>query len=181
MTDSNQTSALKAVRQPTAIVIRGLPNIGKTTLANAVIKELTGRGYQPFQVNADVVRGSLNKGLGFSLDDRIENARRIGSLAFLAASNGFVPVVDFVMPTKLTFDAFADGLGITNFHLYSLKPSEEFRTRFEDTKKMFERLHFWWGGAIYLNIQELEPFEEYEVNEVAERIVQKYLFSVEPV
>ena len=157
------------------IIIRGLPGVGKTTLANAVSASLEAHGVKVFQVNADAVRGTVNRDLSFTPNDRVENARRIGSLAFLASQNGYVPVVDFVMPTHATFNAFADASGTTTFHLWSLIPSADFRSRFPDTVNMFERLQDWWGGAVYDYLYEQKPYSEDEVNEIALKVVSAYL------
>lgn len=171
--------SLNADEQPRALVFRGLPGVGKTTLANAVITELTKMQNPPvFHVNADSVRSGLNKNLGFSKDDRIENARRIGAVALLASQNGMIPVVDFVMPTKLTFDAFVDGFG-SNFHLWSMTGDAEFRSRFEDTAKIFERLQDWWGGGLITTLYECKPFKEADVGEVASNMVTDYLLYLE--
>ncbi len=174
MTEHTQAQARTSERPPTAIVIRGLPGIGKTTLANAVVTRLRLDGLQTFHINADAVRGTVNKDLGFTPAERNENARRLGSMAFLAASNGLVPVVDFVMPTKMTFDAFTEALGDPSVNLWSIRSSEEFRSRFADTAKMFERLHEWWGGAVFSNLYELAPFDKADVFTTANRIVDCY-------
>lgn len=174
MTDHVQTQATASEHCP-PIVIRGLPGIGKTTLANAVISQLRALGLSPFQVNADVVRSSVNKDLGFSPAERIENARRIGAMTFLASTNGVIPVVDFVMPTKVTFDVFAESCGIPNLNLWSLIPNEDFRSRFPDTVKMFEPLADWWGGAVFPHLFRIAPYPEDEVQEVANRIVTYYI------
>ena len=174
MTEHNQARARTAEQPPSAIVIRGLPGIGKTTLANAIVTRLRLDGMQTFHINADAVRGTVNKDLGFTPAERNENARRLGSMAFLASSNGLVPVVDFVMPTKMTFDAFTEALGDTSVNLWSIRSTDEFRSRFADTAKMFERLHEWWGGAVFANLYELAPFTEDEVFTTADRIVEAY-------
>jgi len=58
-------------------------------------------------LNADEVRATVNSDLGFSPEDRIEQARRMGEMARLISKQGVAPViVDFVCPTELTRKAF---------------------------------------------------------------------------
>jgi adenylate kinase family enzyme len=83
------------------IQIIGLPGSGKTTLAKA-IKERT----NAIHLNADEVRSDISSDLGFSLDARYEQARRLGAIARLLSKQGHVVVVDFVCPTNKTRDAF---------------------------------------------------------------------------
>lgn len=83
------------------IQIIGLPGSGKTTLG----KELADR-INAIHLNADEVRADLNKDLGFSQEDRIEQARRMGALSRLLANQGHHVVVDFINPTSETRQAF---------------------------------------------------------------------------
>jgi adenylylsulfate kinase len=84
------------------IQIIGLPGSGKTTLAKALKERINA-----IHLNADEVRATVNSDLGFSFEDRIEQARRMGEIARLIANQGVAPViVDFVCPTKETRDAF---------------------------------------------------------------------------
>jgi adenylylsulfate kinase-like enzyme len=177
MTQHIQTSALCAEHLPPAIVIRGLPGIGKTTLANEVVRQLENAGVKTFHINADNVRESVSKGLGFTQEDRVENARRIGSLVRLAQANGYVPVVDFVMPTKQTFDAFWYGVSSSKFVLFSLRPSADFQSRFPDTVKIYERIQPWWAGAVLREAQisnEIDSYSEDSTPSVAEWVIQTY-------
>lgn len=83
------------------IQVIGLPGSGKTTFA----KELADR-INAIHLNADEVRAELNKDLGFTPEDRIEQARRMGALSRLLANQGYHVVVDFINPTKHTREAF---------------------------------------------------------------------------
>lgn len=178
MTEHQQTQARKYAPQA-ALVIRGLPGIGKTTLANEVVRQLEAHhAIKPFHINADAVRESVNKGLGFTLADRVENARRIGSLVWLAQSNGYLPVVDFVMPNKQTFDAFWAGVSSSQFVLFSMRPSADFKSRFPDTLKIYERVQPWWAGAVLQESQvvnELEPYAYSNTPSTAELVIATYL------
>jgi adenylylsulfate kinase len=85
------------------IQIMGLPGSGKTTLAKALLERVTA-----IHLNADDVRNDLNSDLGFSVEDRIENARRLGAMARLLAEQGHHVIVDFVNPTDSTRKAFGE-------------------------------------------------------------------------
>lgn len=85
------------------IQVIGLPGAGKTTFA----KELADR-INAIHLNADEVRADLNKDLGFTDADRIEQARRMGALSRLLAKQGYHVVVDFINPTKETREAFGE-------------------------------------------------------------------------
>ena len=108
------------------ILIMGLPGAGKTTIADAV-RDRT----NALHINADEIRAGLNKDLGFSLEDRIENARRLGELARLLEQKQDKPVlVDFVCPTKETRQAFGDADVVVWVDTID-------KSRFEDTNKAF--------------------------------------------
>lgn len=76
------------------ILVMGLPTSGKTTLAEALAREL-----QCVHFNADDIRKHINKDLGFSHADRVEQARRMGHLCDIAGKWGATVIADFVCPT----------------------------------------------------------------------------------
>jgi hypothetical protein len=108
------------------IQIIGQAGSGKTSLATELADRVNG-----VHINADKVRADLNKDLGFALEDRIENARRLGALARLLDEQGQIVIVDFICPTQETRDAF----GVPN-HLIWVNRIKE--GRFVDTNKMWE-------------------------------------------
>ena len=109
------------------IQIIGLPGSGKTELAKALKERINA-----IHLNADEVRATVNSDLGFSPEDRIEQARRMGDMARLISKQGVAPViVDFVCPTDLTRAAF----GKPDILVWVDRIESG---RFEDTNKMWE-------------------------------------------
>lgn len=76
----------------------GLSGSGKSTLANAVSKVLFDRQIRSYVLDGDNIRFGLNKDLGFSNEDRIENIRRIGEVAKLFVESGQVVLTAFISP-----------------------------------------------------------------------------------
>ena len=85
------------------ILVMGLPGAGKTTLARILASQLNAVLF-----NADEVRKHINKDLSFSLEDRIEQARRMGWLCDRVVDAGAIAIADFVCPTAETRKAFGD-------------------------------------------------------------------------
>jgi len=106
------------------ILIMGLPSSGKTTLATALARQLS-----CVHFNADEVRKEINKDLGFSVADRIEQARRMGVLCNIASRYGAHVIADFVCPTPETREAFG-----AHFIVWVDRIKEG---PFEDTNKLF--------------------------------------------
>ena len=78
----------------------GLPCSGKTTLALKLNAELKKRGYNPEELDGDITRKYLSKGLGFSKEDRDENIRRVGFVCSLLTRHGAVTTAAFVSPYR---------------------------------------------------------------------------------
>tara|TARA_Y100000361_G_scaffold126733_1_gene120850 strand:+ start:16661 stop:17473 length:813 start_codon:yes stop_codon:yes gene_type:complete len=103
----------------------GLPGSGKTTLAELLVPKL-----KAIWFNADAVRSEISKDLGFTEDDRLEHARRMGKLCEFSSKYGSFAVADFVCPTKKARELFnAD---------FTIWVDRIEKGRFEDTNKMFE-------------------------------------------
>jgi cytidyltransferase-like protein len=106
------------------ILVMGLPGAGKTTLANTLAPLLNAVVF-----NADAVRANLSRDLGFSHDDRVEHARRMGWMCDRVVEAGGVVIADFICPTGDTREAFGDAFTIWVDRISA--------GRFEDTNRMF--------------------------------------------
>lgn len=82
------------------IWLTGLSGSGKTTLGLALQKELHHRGFLTQVLDGDIVRSGINNNLGFSLDDRIENIRRIAEVSKLFLNCGVIIINCFITPTN---------------------------------------------------------------------------------
>jgi len=78
----------------------GLSGSGKSTVAGKLEEELFKKGWHTYLLDGDNVRMGLNKGLGFSLEDRTENIRRIGEVSKLFVDAGVVVLSAFVSPLR---------------------------------------------------------------------------------
>ena len=87
-------------QKPCILWFTGLSGSGKSTIANAVELELFKRGRKTYLLDGDNVRHGLNKDLGFSEQDRIENIRRIGEVAKLFVDSGLIVLTAFISPFK---------------------------------------------------------------------------------
>ncbi|WP_347566465.1 adenylyl-sulfate kinase [Scytonema sp. UIC 10036] len=87
------------------IWLTGLSGAGKTTIGQAVARELQFQSYRVTTLDGDVMRQTLCRDLGFSRSDRQENIRRIGSLARTLTSQGEIVVVCAISPYRLQRDA----------------------------------------------------------------------------
>ena len=83
----------------------GFSASGKSTIANTVEHILHGRGKHTFVLDGDNVRHGLNKGLGFSAEDRAENIRRIGEVAKLFCDASILTLSAFISPYRADRDA----------------------------------------------------------------------------
>jgi len=78
----------------------GLSGAGKSTIANLVEKKLHAEGRHTYLLDGDNVRHGLNKDLGFTEEDRVENIRRIAEVARLMVDAGLIVLVSFISPFR---------------------------------------------------------------------------------
>ena len=94
-----QRAALKR-QKPVVLWLTGLSGAGKSTIANLVEAELVERGYHTAMLDGDNVRHGLNKDLGFTAADRVENIRRVGEIAKLMVDAGLIVLCCFISPFR---------------------------------------------------------------------------------
>lgn len=87
-------------QKPAVLWFTGLSGAGKSTIANIVEKKLVERGRHTFLLDGDNVRHGLNRDLGFTEADRIENIRRVGEVARLMADAGLIVLTAFISPFR---------------------------------------------------------------------------------
>ena len=99
--------------QPAALWFTGLSGSGKSTIANLVERKLHDRGVRTFLLDGDNVRHGLNRDLGFSDAERVENVRRVGEVAKLFVESGAVVLCSFISPfraeRRMVRELFEDG------------------------------------------------------------------------
>lgn len=95
---NRQDRADQKGQRPCVLWFTGLSGAGKSTLANLVEQRLFELGYHSFLLDGDNVRHGLNKDLGFSDNDRVENIRRIGEVAKLMTDSGLIVLSAFISP-----------------------------------------------------------------------------------
>ncbi|TPG82110.1 adenylyl-sulfate kinase [Pseudomonas mandelii] len=95
----------------TAILLTGLPAAGKSTLAQALHAELFEHGVQSIVLDGDGLRVGLNRDLGFTDSDRLENIRRASEVAALLVENGQIVILAMIAPLMELREVFARRLG----------------------------------------------------------------------
>jgi len=95
-----ETHAALKGQKPAVLWFTGLSGAGKSTIANLVEKKLAARGRHTFLLDGDNIRHGLNRDLGFTEADRIENIRRVGEIARLMADAGLIVLTAFISPFR---------------------------------------------------------------------------------
>jgi bifunctional enzyme CysN/CysC len=97
---NKQAHALLMGHKPCVLWFTGLSGAGKSTIANLVEKRLHALGRHTYLLDGDNVRHGLNKDLGFTEADRVENIRRVAEVARLMADAALIVLVSFISPFR---------------------------------------------------------------------------------
>ncbi|WP_289078814.1 sulfate adenylyltransferase subunit CysN [uncultured Thalassospira sp.] len=97
---NKQARAYQKGQKSVVLWFTGLSGAGKSTVANLVEKKLHALGKHTYTLDGDNVRHGLNKDLGFTDADRVENIRRVGETAKLFVDAGVITLVSFISPFK---------------------------------------------------------------------------------
>ena len=93
----------------------GLSGSGKTTIAKALKEKLFSKNIAVVLLDGDIIREGLNKDLGFSLEDRKENIRRVAEVAKLFKDAGVTTIVSFISPTNEIRKMAKDIISVNDF------------------------------------------------------------------
>jgi bifunctional enzyme CysN/CysC len=116
----------------------GLSGAGKSTIANQVEKRLHALGHHTMILDGDNVRHGLNRDLGFSEGDRVENIRRIAEVSRLFVEAGLIVLVSFISPYRAERMLARDRVGNDEFlEIFVDTPIDECRRR--DPKGLYEK------------------------------------------
>ena len=137
--DVNKMARADLNRQkPCVLWFTGLSGAGKSTIANLVEKRLLAAGKHTYLLDGDNVRHGLNKDLGFTDADRVENIRRVAEVARLMVDAGLIVLVSFISPfrseRRMARDLVAEG---EFFEVYVDTPLAEAEKR--DTKGLYKK------------------------------------------
>ncbi|GAA4861593.1 adenylyl-sulfate kinase [Luteimonas vadosa] len=97
--DRDARAAIKG-QHPRCVWFTGLSGAGKSTIANLVERGLLERGCHTYLLDGDNVRHGLNRDLGFTDEDRVENTRRVAEVARLMTDAGLIVLVSFISPFR---------------------------------------------------------------------------------
>ena len=98
-----ERAALKQ-QKPAIVWFTGLSGAGKSTIANLVDQQLCAAGRHTIMLDGDNVRHGLNRDLGFTEADRVENIRRVGEVAKLMVEGGLIVLCSFISPYRAERD-----------------------------------------------------------------------------
>lgn len=121
-----------------ALWLTGLSGSGKSTIAQALERKLYNNGFFAQVLDGDNIRSGINNNLGFSLEDRQENVRRIAEIAKLYLNSGVITLNSFISPTIEIRNFAKKIIGAENFiEIYINAPIEVCEKR--DVKGLYQK------------------------------------------
>jgi bifunctional enzyme CysN/CysC len=97
---NKQLRARQKGQRACVLWLTGLSGAGKSTIANRIEKRLAAQGRHTYLLDGDNVRHGLNKDLGFTAQDRVENIRRVAEVSKLMVDAGLIVLVSFISPFR---------------------------------------------------------------------------------
>ena len=138
MSINKETRSKLNVQQPCVIWFTGLSGSGKSTIANILEQKLHTMNKRTYLLDGDNVRHGLNKDLGFTDTDRVENIRRVAEVSKLMLDAGLITLVSFISPfrseRKMARDLLEEG---EFFEVFISTPLEECEKR--DPKGLYKK------------------------------------------
>ena len=135
--DRDAHAAIKT-QKPKVVWFTGLSGSGKSTIANIVEKKLHAMGKHTFLLDGDNVRHGLNRDLGFTDADRVENIRRVGEVARLMTDAGLIVLTAFISPFRAERRMVREMMGAGEFmEVYVDTPLEVAEDR--DVKGLYKK------------------------------------------
>ena len=135
---TREVRAEKMGQQPKTIWLTGLSGAGKSTIVNELEKRLFVYGKKTMVLDGDNVRMGLNKNLGFSEEDRVENIRRIAEVSKLMNDAGVIVLTSFISPFRKDRRNAKKIIGEDSFiEVYISTPIEECERR--DVKGLYKK------------------------------------------
>ena len=125
-------------QKPATLWFTGLSGSGKSTIANLVDQMLFERGCHTYTLDGDNIRHGLNRDLGFTKEDRVENIRRIGEVSRLMNNAGLITMCSFISPYRAERQMVRDKAGEGSFiEIFVDTPLEVAEQR--DVKGLYKR------------------------------------------
>ena len=135
---SRESHAVIKNQRPRVLWFTGLSGSGKSTIANLVEQKLHALGKHTFILDGDNIRHGLNKDLGFTDADRVENIRRIGEVARLMTDAGLIVLTSFISPFRAERQLARSMMGDSEFvEIYVNTPLEVAESR--DVKGLYKK------------------------------------------
>lgn len=164
---------------PRVLWFTGLSGSGKSTIANLVDKRLHALGYHTFILDGDNVRHGLNKDLGFTDEDRVENIRRVAEVAKLMSDAGLIVLVSFISPfraeRRMARELFAPGEFVEVFVDTPLAVAEQRDVKGLYAKARAGQLRNFTGIDSPYEVPEAAELELDTVGDSAEALAQKVI------
>ena len=139
----------------------GLSGSGKSTVANRLDSRLNEKGLTTYLLDGDNVRLGINSDLGFSMEDRSENIRRIGEIGKLFVDAGIITIACFISPLKVDREKVRKTLGEDFVEIFVDCPISECEKR--DPKNLYKKAR---QGIIKEFTGITSPYEEPENPEI---------------